>query len=127
MYDRTDRRVFRRIEGEVSVRYTIPGSHKEHRTATRNISGGGMRIPILKRLQPGTVLDIEIFRDKSSRSAKCKGEIRWIAYITMKGKRKKSLEAGVKFLDLSFLFMGNLIGDLEARNITEQLSKATSK
>ncbi len=119
MYTKTDRRLFRRIEGRFPVSYRPPGSRKELHTTTKNISGGGMCIHLVKRLAPGTILDLEIFRTGLNVSAKCKGEITWISNGTLKRKRRKTLfDAGIKFIDLSFLYIGNLIGDLEAKAIT---------
>jgi len=123
MYSRSERRTFRRIEGEFPVRYTPSRGRREYRTVTKNISGGGMRITIFKRVPQGTILDLEIFRDDSGRNARCKGEVRWIGSA---GKRKKALDAGIKFLDLSFLFIGNLIGDLESKKIAAQLKNPTT-
>ena len=121
MYSRSERRIFRRIDGAIPIKYTLSRGRRECRAVTKNISGGGMRIAVFKRMTPGTILDLEIFRDASGRKAKCKGEVKWIGSTAVKGKRKKGLEAGIKFLDLSFLFIGNLIGDLESRKISEQL------
>ncbi len=126
MYSRSERRVFRRIEGEVPVRYTLSRGRREYRAVTKNISGGGMKISIFKRMAPGTILDLQILRDASGRNARCKGEVRWIGSAVIKGKRKKALEAGIKFLDLSFLFIGNLIGDLESKKIAAQLKNPTT-
>lgn len=121
-----ERRIFRRIEGEVPVQYSVPGTSKEYRTFTKNISGGGIRIPLFRKLAPGTVLSLKIFRNVPNISAKCKGEIRWVAEVSAEGRRKKILEAGIKFLDLSFLFIGNLIGDLESQKITSELQSASA-
>jgi hypothetical protein len=118
MYTQADRRLFRRIEGKFPVNYISPGSRKKYRTTTKNISGGGTCMPIFERLAPGTILDLEIFRNGLKTSAKCKGEVRWVGNMEEKGRKKKSLEAGIKFIDLSFLYIGNLIGDIEAKTLS---------
>ncbi len=118
MYTQSDRRVFRRIKGKIPVLYRVLGGTREHRSFTKNIGAGGMRIPIFKIMAPGTVLDLEIFKNNSNGSARCKGEIIWTGRMTTKGKGGKIFEAGVRFLDLNFLFIGNLIGDLEARKLS---------
>lgn len=122
MYKGIDRRVFRRVDGELAVKYGLNGRARKHCTATRNISGGGMRVPIFKKLAPGTVLDMEIFKQNSNISAKFRGKVVWVSRTPIKSKKKKLFEAGIKFIDLGFLYIGLLIGDLESQNITHQLT-----
>lgn len=122
MYNKRDRRLFERAQGALIVRYKLQGSSKEYCTTAKNMSGGGMEILLLERLEPGTGLEIEIFKDKSNISATCRGEIIWVYGIDREGKRKQSFEAGIKFIDLKFLYIGSLISDLETRNKTAQLS-----
>lgn len=121
MYTGPKRRLFYRIEGEVKVKYCPEGDKRKQYTTTKNISGGGMRIKLGKKITPSTILDLEIFRKKLNVSASCKGKIIWIAYVPRKGKRKGHFEAGVKFIDLSNLFIGSLISDLEIQNTATHL------
>lgn len=74
----TDNRVFERVEGELSVRYSPQGSDREYCTTTKNISGGGMRISLLKKLEPGDLVDLEIFKYNTALSARCRGKVVWV-------------------------------------------------
>lgn len=124
MYSGTDRRIFRRVKGELAVKYSLNGNNKTYSTTTKNISGGGMRITLIKKLAPGTILDMEIFKYNSNISANFRGKVAWIskAPVKIKGKKKKYFEAGIKFIDLGFLYIGILINDLESRNTANPLS-----
>jgi len=109
----TDNRVFERIDGELAVRYSPQGSNREFCSTTKNISGGGMRISLLKRLDPGTVLDLEIFKYNTDLKAICRGKVAWI-WDEGIGKEKRGLfEAGIQFIDTQFLCISRLIEYLE--------------
>ncbi|NQV04431.1 MAG: PilZ domain-containing protein [Candidatus Omnitrophica bacterium] len=112
----TDNRVFERTAGELAVRYSPQGSNREFCTTTKNLSGGGMRISLLKRLDPGTLLDLEIFKYNTDLKAICRGKIAWI-WDEGIGKEKSGLfEAGIQFIDSQFLCMSRLIEHLEKQN-----------
>lgn len=122
MYKGIDRRVFRRVKGELAVKYGLNGNDMKYSTTTKNISGGGMAIALLEKLAPGTILDMELFKHNSNISAKFRGKVAWISKKPRKGKKRKYFEAGIKFIDLGFLYIGILISDLESRNIATPLS-----
>lgn len=129
MYKGQDRRVFRRVKGELAVKYGLNGSTRKYSTTTKDIGGGGMGISLLKKLAPGTILDMEIFKYNSNISASFRGKVVWVSRRPLKGKNKKKkyFEAGIKFIDLGFLYIGILINDLESRNIANPLSSQSSK
>ena len=106
----TDRRMFDRIDGVVAVRYSPEGSATEHYATTKNIGGGGIKISLFRKLEPGTLLELEIFKMNSNVSARCRGEVMWITRTATKGKR--SFEAGVRFLGMNFIYIGGLINEL---------------
>jgi len=104
----TDRRVFERIEGELGVRYSPQASNREFCTTTKNISGGGIKMGLLKKLAPGTVLDLEIFRYDTDIKTRCIGKIVWVD--------KKLSEAGIEFINRSLLYIGRFIDYLQKQN-----------
>lgn len=108
----TDSRLFERIEGELAVRYSPRGSDREYCTTTRNVSGGGVRMSLLKRLEPGTILDLEIFRYDSTIKTRCRGEVAWIWNEPMNKKTGQLFEAGIRFLDAELLYIGRLMACL---------------
>ena len=109
----TDNRVFERIDGELAVRYSPQGSNREFCTTTKNISGGGMRVSLLKRLDPGTLLDLEIFKYNTDLKAICRGKVAWIWDEGIGKEKKGLLEAGIQFIDTQFLCISRLIEYLE--------------
>jgi len=111
-----DNRLFERIEGELAVRYSPRGSDREYCTTTKNISGGGMRMSLLKKLDPGTMLDLEIFRYDSDIKTRCRGRLVWIWGEPMDKKTDQIFEAGIQFLNTELLYIGRLIAYLENRN-----------
>ncbi|MBU3911542.1 MAG: PilZ domain-containing protein [Candidatus Omnitrophica bacterium] len=110
MQSDVDRRMFDRIDGIVAVKYCPEGSTVEHYATTKNISGGGIRMSLFRKLEPGTVLELEIYKMNSNVSARCRGEVIWITRTADRSKR--CFEAGIKFLGLNFVYIGELIKEL---------------
>lgn len=108
----TDSRLFERIDGELAVRYSPQGSNREFCTTTKNISGGGVRMSLLRRLEPGAILDIEIFKYDSRIRAKCRGKIVWVWDEPMSKRNRQLFEAGIEFIDTKFLNIGRLLNYL---------------
>ncbi len=108
----TDNRVFERLDKELAVRYSPVGSNREFCTTTKNISGGGVRMSLLKSLSPGTILDMEIFRYNSNIKARCRGKVVWVWDEPMSKETEEHFEAGIKFLDRQLLYISRLISDL---------------
>jgi len=54
MLAQNDNRLFERVSGELAVRYSPRGTDGEFCSTTRNISGGGIRMPLLKKVKPLT-------------------------------------------------------------------------
>ncbi len=73
-------------------------------------------ISLLKRLEPGTILDIEIFRYNSSIKTRCRGKIVWVWDEPMDREKDQLFEAGIQFLDRQLLYIGGLINYLENQN-----------
>lgn len=112
----TDSRIFERIKGELAVRYSPRGSEREFCTTTKNISGGRIRLSLLKRINPGTVLDLEIFKYNTDIKVICRGKVVWIWDEAMDKERGQLFEAGIEFINARFLYIARLISYLEAQN-----------
>ncbi len=108
----TDNRLFERVEGELAVRYSPQGSDGEFCTTTKNISGGGVRMSLLKKLQPGAMLDLEIFKYSSKFKTRCRGKVIWVWNEPMDKATEQHFEAGVEFLDKPLLYIGRLMESL---------------
>ena len=112
MHIGTDNRLFERFEGELAVRYSPQGSNREFCTTTKNISGDGIRISLLKRLRPGTILDLEIFKYNRDIKVRCRGKVVWTWDEPMDKENARYFETGIQFIDSRFLYLGRLISSL---------------
>ncbi len=113
MHIGTDSRLFERIDGELAVRYSPQGSDGEFCTNTRNISGGGMRISLLKKLDLGTMLDIEIFKYNTELKTRCRGKVIWMWNEPMDTEAEQHFEAGVEFVNSQLIYVGRLMEYLQ--------------
>lgn len=119
-----ERRIFERIDGILTVKYTKEGQKKEYYSVTKNISGGGIKIELPEQLKLGTILDLHIFKINSDISTTCKGSIIWTVKASIRRSGEDFFEAGVKFLNANFLYIGSLIYDLETRSSSRNLLSA---
>lgn len=111
-----DNRLFARVDGELGVRYSPQGSGREYCTTTKNISGGGVRMPLLKKLERGSVIDLEIFKHNTDLRTRCRGKVAWIWDKPMDEEKKQMFEAGISFIDRQLLCIGRFINYLEGQN-----------
>ena len=116
MHIGTDNRLFERIDGELAVRYSPQGSNREFCTTTKNISGGGIRMSLLKRLSPGSILDMEIFKYNTDIKTRCRGRVAWAWDEPADKETGQLFEAGIAFMDPRLLYIGRLIDYLENQN-----------
>jgi len=117
MLAETDKRLFERVSGELAVRYSPQGADGEFCSITRNISGGGIRMPLLKKLKPGTILGLEIFKNKTNTALRCMGKVVWVWDAPINKKEDHIFEAGVKFINPDLFNIGSLIESLEKKTL----------
>jgi hypothetical protein len=115
MYTGVERRIFRRIYAEVPAKFKIGESHREYMATVRDISGGGVRISLFRKLTPGTVVDLEIFRSHPESSVTCKCEVVWLREIP--SRTRKSYLIGARFLDLDFMYIGGLMNEINPKSV----------
>ena len=117
MHITTEHRVFERIEGELPIRYALHENNKEIFSAiTKNVSGGGLRTTLLKKLDPGTLLDIEISIYDGDMKLRFKGKVAGVWDEPMDKEKKELFEAGIQFIDPRLFYVGKIIDCLEKRN-----------
>lgn len=109
MFQLTEKRIFDRLNIELPVRYSPQGSNVEFCSSTKNISGGGIRLQLFKKLTQGTMLDIEILKYNSDIKIKCRGEVVWIWDVPMDEKNQRFFEAGIKFIGPQLRDIGMVI------------------
>lgn len=109
MLQELEKRIFDRIDKELTVRYSPAGTDREFCSVTKNISGGGVRINLLKKHLPGTILDLEIFNRALDISIRCQGQIVWLWETPMDEKNNLFFDAGIKFLEQELLCLGKIL------------------
>lgn len=107
-----DKRIFQRIEGIANVRYAVRGRDKRKmETLPRNIGGGGLGICLTERLQPGTVIELEItVPDNPKKPILGTGEVMWtkpFGEISI-DKTVDLHETGIKFIDIDPISVGRV-------------------
>jgi len=113
MFIGTENRLFERIDGELAVRYSPQGSNREFCTTTKNISGGGVRISLLRSMSPGTILDMEIFKYSSDFKTRCRGKVAWAWDEPMDKESEQHFEAGIQFINSQLIYVGRLMEYLQ--------------
>lgn len=103
-----ERRLFERIKGAITVRYSMEMSPVRYYATAKDISGSGIRLEVHNEFKPGTLLEVEMFHEGAGVSAVCKGEVVWVAA----SGQDETYNMGVKFLDQSLLYIGRLMKDL---------------
>ncbi|MFA7677164.1 MAG: PilZ domain-containing protein [Candidatus Omnitrophota bacterium] len=93
-----ERRQSIRINDSLKVSYQVIKSFRLVSTQSKDISEGGMSLPILQRLSPGMALDLEIYLSDSQKPIKATGEIMWSKEVT---GLKFPYMVGVKFLKIN--------------------------
>lgn len=117
MLAENDNRMFERVNGELAVRYSPQGTDVEFCSTTRNISGGGIRLPLLKKLKPGTIVSLELFKNNTDMIFRCMGRVIWVWDASINEKECHIFEAGVKFLNPDLSCIGRLTESLGKNNI----------
>ncbi len=107
-----DRRIFQRLEGIVNVRYGVKGRDKHKlESLPRNIGGGGVGICLTEKLQPGTLLELEItVPDNPQKAILGSGEVLWTKpFGLIEAEQTVSLyETGIKFIDINPIAVGRV-------------------
>ncbi len=94
----TDNRKYIRINKSSEVSYKILRKFMKSGTRSSNISIGGICLPTVQRLNPGTFLELEISFVEIESIVKAVGEIIW---INEKKQGESPFEIGIKFIDIS--------------------------
>jgi c-di-GMP-binding flagellar brake protein YcgR len=89
-----EQRKFVRLDSSIAVEYRITGKsvHPPLNTITRNISSGGIRIPLKSRLLVGSTLDIVLKLPNLDHDIKVVGEIVWV-----EPNKEGTYDAGIKY------------------------------
>ena len=105
-----DKRAFERIDGIVNVRYSVKGRDKDkNESLPRNIGGGGVGICLPEKLQPGTIIELEItVPDNPEKAIFGVGQVLWTKPFGVLAESVDLFETGIKFVNINPLAVGRV-------------------
>ncbi len=92
-----ERRKYIRVNEDLTIGYQVLKSFRRVTSHSEDISGGGIRLPVLQPLQPGMVLELEFRLPKENKIFKVVGEVAW--QDRLEGMNFKYI-VGIKFKDI---------------------------
>lgn len=92
-----DRRKYFRIDNALSVSYRILKGYLISSSHSRNVSEGGICLPMHQKFDPGVVLALKIHILEWDVSIKAVGEVVW---LIEKMERDYTFLAGIKFIEI---------------------------
>ncbi len=97
-----ERRKFVRLDTTLSVFYQVLPAEQASQSVTVDISGGGICLFVREPFKPGAQLQVEIQLPGRQEPVRFRGEVVWCEQYEVIGKtrRERSIEAGLRFLDL---------------------------
>jgi c-di-GMP-binding flagellar brake protein YcgR len=107
-----ERRHLVRVGKMAEINYSIADAYLKSGTRSKNISSEGMCLPMIQRLEPGTVLDIEIKLAQDKQPIRAVAQVVW---LNPRDDHRYPFEAGVKFIE---------INETEKAKIKEVLSRS---
>lgn len=105
-----EKRMFERLEQVANVRYKIQGGKEEKDVILiKNVSGGGMRLFLYEKLNPGTNIDIEIHLPGDPESIPAEGKVVWVKEVKpAELQGEKRFETGIKFTKVDLIAIGRV-------------------
>ena len=86
-----------RIDADLEVTYRIVKDYARNRARSIDISKGGIRLPSYRKLQPGTILQLEIHTALSVKPLAMNGGVVW---AKEREDAKFPFEMGIKFIKI---------------------------
>ena len=98
-----ERRKFVRLGSRFMADYRVVGKNEAHHTLTRNLGGGGISLFAESKLDPGTMLTIDLAFPDRKKSVKFTAEVVWSGALLLenKGSQPREFEIGIRFVDIS--------------------------
>lgn len=95
-----ERRRYFRVMLPLLVSYTVGDVPPKQEEYTKDISGGGMRIPIKEKLAVGTLLKVQLDLLKDQKVLELEAKVIWVNSVP--DDYDYPYEAGVEFINVSF-------------------------
>lgn len=100
-YSGPERRRYVRINESLLLSYApIDASHEPVHTSAKNISGGGLKIPLKDKFVVGTFLKLELELLKEKKKRNLQAKVVWIRPNSEKDKEEFPYEGGIEFVNL---------------------------
>jgi c-di-GMP-binding flagellar brake protein YcgR len=109
-----ERRKEIRLDKFLSISYRISKGLLKSSARSRNVSQGGICLPVFQWLDPGLMLDMEIKVQEYEKPILASGEVIWIK--ANPGNKQYPFEAGIRILKIASL------GKNEIKKILEKAS-----
>ena len=94
-----ERRKYFRVALPLLISYTVVDTPLEHKGfSSKDISGGGMRLPLKEKLAPGTLLEVQLDLLKDEKKILLKARIIWVKPVP--DDVDYSYEAGIEFINI---------------------------
>jgi len=104
-----ERRMFQRIEDIVSVRYATREGKPKDVTSVKDLGGGGIRLSLAEKLEPGTVVDLKITIPDDPKPFTALGEVVWQEEVNISGESiGRYYDTGIKFTEIDPLCLGRV-------------------
>lgn len=96
-----ERRHYIRVGTLMVLSYNVLGIHKEEKKlASKNISGGGIKLSIKERLKVGTLLEVKLELLKENKKITFKAEVVWVN--PNHNNKEYPYEVGLQFININF-------------------------
>lgn len=95
-----ENRQFIRIDKSLSVNFEVFKEPVPSKSRSKDISEGGIRLPLSKRLSHGTILKLWIYLEETREPVVALGEVVW---VTVRDDKDYPYETGVKFIKIEQL------------------------
>jgi len=96
-----ERRHYIRVGTLMVLSYNVLGIHKEEKKlASKNISGGGIKLSIKERLKVGALLEVKLGLLKENKTIIFKAKVVWVN--PNHDNKEYPYEVGLKFININF-------------------------
>jgi len=95
-----ERRKYTRMDESVTTKYRILKTALKDRSSTKDLSVSGVRLPVVRRFPPGTVLVLEFFIPQRIKPIIATGKVVWLEENVT---AKPPFEVGIEFIDIDLL------------------------
>ena len=112
-----EHREYIRLDRSLKVSYKVVDAAGDKEISfTEDISGGGLRLSLKRRVQPGAFLEVEIYLPEITKPIVVTGEVRW---LDNKDDAEYPFVVGVKFAEIDQLDRGKLLKYIRERREEE--------